>query len=344
MAASLFHDVGYDIEKSYEEELFRKKRNTFWGFMTKRNVDENPLEFKGNGPARRLIRDFLLTRVNCILGNDDLDIVDFQAMFQRRNSNNTEWYQYDHGLISAVKYLVELEKLQHEQTNLIIMNWEPNQIAALAMALHNFRHYSINLRLTINEFETVIPYLLMVSDEIQEWERERSDNDDMTDGNQEGINLIKERQLSGIIFRKKYCYLIVNHILKTNSQIDDYKNFLLNKINNQKKHYPIELLLPQPQIEIYNKYKKQNIPELISEYNTYRNTITHSNNYVPISRASLVIARRLIEETTIYQKIEEILETQTEKQIIAPNNPAKYEILLEHHINGEPFITVSFPL
>lgn len=43
MAAALFHDIGYDIEKAYEEEAVRRDKNKFWNFMTNRPTASDPV-------------------------------------------------------------------------------------------------------------------------------------------------------------------------------------------------------------------------------------------------------------------------------------------------------------
>lgn len=155
MAASLLHDVGYDIERAPEEEAFRDDKNTFWDFMTRRATTINPLTFSVTGPGRRMIEDYILTDIENVPGAPTFSYVKFENLFLRPVTNRSGWARYDHGVISAVKYLVELEKLQNDRGG-DYLNWPPNRHATLAMALHNFRYKDCNLRLSSTHTSVMI--------------------------------------------------------------------------------------------------------------------------------------------------------------------------------------------
>ena len=105
--------------------------------------------------------------------------------------------------MSRFKYLIELETLEKTRGG-NYLNWAPNREASLAMALHNFRYKNCDLRLSCSNKRTLVPYLLIVSDEVQEWERERVDIDaEMPASSIAGKNAKKATELSGIVFRNK---------------------------------------------------------------------------------------------------------------------------------------------
>ena len=165
MAASLFHDVGYDVEHAPEEEAFRKKKNVFWEFMSDRALTANSLAFALGGPGDRLAESYILADICRIPGAPAISYADFQQMFLRAVPGMPGWMRYDHGVISALKYLVELEKLEHARGG-GYLDWQPNRDAVMAMALHNFRYKKYGLCLSMINPRTLVAYLLIVSDEV----------------------------------------------------------------------------------------------------------------------------------------------------------------------------------
>ena len=306
MAAALFHDVGYDIEKAYEEETFREKKNKYWSFMNKRAVTREPISFSDTGPARKLIEDYIFNQIKAIPCIPNCTYIEFEGIF-RTDVKGTEWMKYDHGLISALKYLIELKAHGNDKQYL---EWEPNKQAALAMAVHNARHRSIDLKLSIKNPLTVIAYLLTVSDEVQEWERERTDADEIL-----SLPLLaqkdakKETKLIGISFKQTHAYIAVDHRLKDPKVRYDFEEYLFSKIQMQKKHFPILVELVSPQL------RKGDSPD----------------------------AMNLLPETfqTINRR-KELNETATEKELLQPSGI--YNIYVDHRIDGNPFAVAVFPL
>lgn len=342
MAASLLHDVGYDIERAPEEEAFRDDKNAFWDFMTRRATTINPLTFSVTGPGRRMIEDYILTDIKNIPGAPTFSYVEFENLFLRSVTNRNGWARYDHGVISAVKYLTELEKLQNDRGG-NYLNWPPNRHATLAMALHNFRYKDCDLRLSSTHPSTVIAYLLIVSDEIQEWERERVDVDaELPEEIVSGRNAKKATDLVGITFRNKHAFVILNHRLKDPSLKAKFETYLDEKIVLQKKHYPIRVLFPQ----LRKKLRDEIIKATVSV------SITAAASAIPlmggIFTSLLEIGPNTIDRIQVPAKrlmrLRKIAETESVKNLLVPAEPNPiYEVYVDHRIEGEPYLTVVFP-
>jgi hypothetical protein len=306
MAAALFHDVGYDIEKAYEEESFREKKNKYWNFMSKRALTNGPLSFSDKAHARKLMEDYVFKQIKSIPGVQTYSYNEFEENF-RTDIAGTDWVKYDHGLISALKYLVELKAHGADKQYL---DWEPNMQAVLAMAVHNARYRSIDLSLSMTNPRTMIAYLLTVSDEVQEWERERLDADEKLSGPLlTKKDAKKETKLMGISFKQKYAYIAVDHRLKDPSVQYDFEDYLFSKIQLQKKHFPIQVELA------FSQGKKED----------------GSN---AMSLLPMTIQR-------IDQR-KELNETATEKKLLQPSG--LYSIYVDHRIDGNPFAVTVFPL
>ena len=341
MAASLLHDVGYDIERAPDEEAFRDDKNAFWDFMTRRATTINPLTFSVTGPGRRMIENYILADMENIPGAPTFSYVEFENLFFRPVTNRDGWARYDHGVISAVKYLVELERLQNNRDG-NYLNWPPNRHAALAMALHNFRYKDCDLRLSSTHPHTVIVYLLIVSDEIQEWERERVDVDaELPEEIVSGRNAKKATDLVGITFRNKHAFVILNHRLKDPSLKAKFETYLDEKIVLQKRHYPIRVLFPQ--------LRKKRRDEIIKA--TVSASITAVASAIPLIGEVLTSlieigpntidriqapAKRLI-------RLRKIAETESVKNLLIPADNPFYEVYVDHRIEGEPYLTTVFP-
>lgn len=340
MAASLLHDVGYDIERAPEEEAFRDDKNTFWDFMTRRATTINPLTFSITGPGRRMIENYILTDIKKIPGAPTFSYVEFENLFLRPVTDRSGWARYDHGVISAVKYLVELEKLQNDRGG-NYLNWPPNRHATLAMALHNFRYKDCNLRLSSTHPSTVIAYLLIVSDEIQEWERERTDLDtELLEETVSGGNAKKATDLVGTIFRNKYAFVILNHRLKDLSLKVKFEEYLDEKIVLQKKHYPIRVLFPQLLKKLRDEIRKATLSASIAAVASLI-PFGFPTSFLEIGPDTIdkfqVSAKRLI-------RLRKIAETEAVKNLLVPAEPNPiYEVYVDHRIEGEPYLTVVFP-
>lgn len=339
MAASLLHDVGYDIERAPEEEAFRDDKNTFWDFMTLRATTVNPITFSVTGPGRKMIEDYILTDIKNIPGAPTFSYVEFEKLFLRPVTNRNGWARYDHGLISAVKYLIELEKLQNDRGG-NYLNWPPNRQATLAMALHNFRHKDYDLRLSSTHPNTVVAYFLIVSDEIQEWERERIDVDaELPEEIVSGRNAKKTTDLVGIIFRNKHAFVILNHRLKDPSLKAKFETYLDEKIALQKKHFPIRVRFPQLSKQLRNKIIKATLSGAVVS------AMALMDGALP---SLLEINLKTIEQIRVpakrFMRLKKIAKTESVKNFLVPAEPNPiYWVYLDHRIEGEPFLTVAFP-
>jgi hypothetical protein len=247
MAASLFHDVGYDIEKAPEEEEFREFQNEFWDFMSPRAVTNVPLQLQVGGHGSQLIEDHIYKNIQPYL-SEPLTYHKFEKLFFNKEKR-PGWIRYDHGIISAVKYLSELSKLEEKTGNRNYLSWQPNIHAALAMALHNFRFKKCNLKISSSDPITFVPYLLITCDEIQAWDREREDVSELDTQANEGRESRKNIELLGLIFREKYAFVSINHKLKLPKYREIFEEYLAGKIADIKRDYPIQILIPRPEYE-----------------------------------------------------------------------------------------------
>lgn len=355
MAASLLHDIGYDVEEAPEEEAFRRNKNEFWSFMTGRAITNEPLTFSDKGQGRRIIETYLLEDIKRIPEIKQLSYVEFENLFRRDVPNLPTWVRYDHGIISAIKYMAELEKLQEEKhTNFI--NWQPNRQAMLAMALHNFQYKNYDVRLTCKNDLTFIAYLLIVCDEVQEWERERFDSDiDLPERKPSAFTLKKRSELLGLSFGPQRAFIIVNHKLKDSSLRLKFEQELDKKIILQKQHYPIDVLFP----DINLNFRK----ELLDSLSTVQPIIELATNPATGLAYSWKLSKALIETKSSEGLIElkndflnkinvsrarssrlrKIAKTQHKKKLLTPSQPSLYTIYVNHMIDGEPYITTLFP-
>jgi hypothetical protein len=344
MAAALFHDVGYDIEKAYEEESFRKKKNEYWSFMSKRAVTDNPISLSEVGPARNLIEEYIFRQIKEIPCIQDCSYNEFEAAF-RNKVKDTGWVKYDHGLISALKYLVELKAHGNDTEYL---DWEPNKQAALAMAVHNARYKPIDLRLSSTNPLTIIAYLLTVSDEVQEWERERLDTDEKLSG-----QLIakkdakKETRLVGISFKPTHAYIAIDHKLKDPRVRDDFEEYLFEKILLQKRHLPIEAIFSETKTDkpiLLSKKPGKIITSGILDTSIFFSSDKKELNHVNLADFdpnAISIVLPMIAQGIDQRK--RLKETNTEKKLLQPANPTIYTVYVDHRIDGKPFIVTIFP-
>ena len=345
MAASLLHDIGYDIERAPEEEVFREDKNAFWDFMTHRATTIDPLTFSVTGPGREIIEKYILEDVKKIHGAPSFSYTEFENLFLSSVPNRVEWKRYDHGIISAVKYYTELQKLQNNKGG-NYLNWPPNRHATLAMALHNFRYKDCDLRLSSIHANTFVTYLLIICDEIQEWERERLDVD--TELPKEivyGRNAKKAIELIGINFKEKHAFVILDHKLKDPALKEKYEIYLDEKVALQKKHYPIRVFFPQLIKKLRNKIIKNTISGSITAaasvflaYSGLPYSGIFSNIFPEIIPSKL---NQIIVPMNRLTRLRKIAETKCLKKLLIPNSI--YEVYVDHRIDGEPYLTVVFP-
>ena len=354
MAAAMFHDIGYDVEKAPYEEAFRAKKNDFWDFMTNRALTQDPLTFSINGIAQDIIEKVIIPEINGVLFNNKITNSDFKNLFISKSDAYPGWSKYDHGVISAIKYISELKKLELS-SGIQYINWEPNRNAALAMVFHNFRYKNVDLELSCKNPSTIISYLLMVCDEIQEWERERLDSDDCEAENLIGKNVKKNTELLGISFKESTAYIIVNHILKSPSKYEEFEEYMDNKTILQREHYPIRVLLPdylkeKEKEEFINNVGKIGTKVALTALGTispFASIISASfvelSPTIPLSGKVVVELAGLLAPRR--KRILKIANTKCKKKLLAPSTSEPiYEIFVDHRIDGIPYLTTIFPL
>ncbi|HCS38013.1 MAG TPA: hypothetical protein DIW44_00300 [Anaerolineaceae bacterium] len=342
LSASLFHDIGYDIEEASTEEENRISKNKFWDFLSARVTNVDQIDFIDNS-AQDLITNIIIPEVNNNTNNNYI-FENFIKLFKRKDDKFPYWYKYDHGLISAIKYLSELQKLENN-LGPRFLNWGPNINAALAMAFHNIRYKEIKMKISCSNPKTLILYLIIICDEIQEWERERIDFDIVNIKNPKK-NI--KTELDGIYFKDDKAFLIINHICELEDKEKEYTNELIKDVINQKKSYPIDVLFPDlPRSLDFNEDEFiQKTKFDISESLVYPRDIITSASFVDLSNIGFSIGE--IRENPKFQAIiernQKIFGTKCEKDILLPTKPHPiYRIYLEHRINNVPLLTVVFP-
>jgi hypothetical protein len=306
--------------------------------MTQRAITKKPIRFSKTGPGKAIIEEQLLEPFKDLLHSDFFPFDRFENLFKRK-IEGSDWIRYDHGIISAVKYLFELKKLGQRY-----LEWLPNKIATLAMAVHNFRYKDVDLKLSVTDFDRLVPYLLIVSDEIQEWERERLDADEKLDSSEvSNKDAKKETNLVGILFKPTHTYIILNHRLKDPILKTPFEDYLIKKITFEKKHFPIEVKFPSIETEILNRSIKKISPHHhvflgidipISDRIVSSQLPTNIQN--PSEFLNSIMERK--------NKIDNLMNVQTEKQLLIPSIPKKYSIYVDHRIDGNPFLVTEFPL
>lgn len=343
MAASLLHDVGYDIEKAPEEEAFREFQNEFWDFMSHRSITNTPLQLLDGGPGRRLIEKYIFKNIKQFF-SDDISYSEFEELYKSKIEKK-DWVRYDHGIISAVKYLSELSKLEEKTGNRNYLSWQPNIHAALAMALHNFRFKKCNLKLSSSDTITFIPYLLITCDEIQTWDREREDISELDTLAKEGKELRKNVELLGLIFRENYAFVSINHKLKLPNYRDKFEKYFDGKISDLKRDYPIQILIPRLDFDQFWNYDPTNdYTSGIKRFDNLKNYWS-SKHFINISK--IENENQDLEFNLSHKKVKsrlKINEIETKKQLLVPSNPVKYKIFVDHRIDGLPYLTVIFQI
>jgi hypothetical protein len=188
--------------------------------------------------------------------------------------------------------------------------------------------------LTSTDEQTRLAYLLMVCDEIQEWERERVDADsELSEPIASAVNAKKATELVGICFKQNYAYLVVNHELKDHTLEGFYQNYLTQRVALQKSHFPIRATLP----ELEHKSRDEALQKAL------RFSLT-AVLYEPATRvhpAVQVAAHTFRSRLDRIQKLDSI---ETRKHLLVPSNPPIYEVYIDHRIDDEPFLRTVFPI
>jgi hypothetical protein len=364
LAASLFHDVGYDIENSPEEEAFRDFQNKFWSFMTPRVLTVSPLQIDVGGPGKELLDTYIFQKIKMYL-SDTIEFREFEELFIRKEVKDSDhWFRYDHGIISALKYLSELKKLD-EAHGEGYLSWEPNIRAVLAMAIHNFRYKNCKLRISSNDKNTLISYLLIICDEIQDWERERDQTHEYENSSKKDKTGIKNSELNGLIFRGDYAFLSLNHRLKHPSFRKNFEEFLDEKIIKMRKDYPIRIFIPN---EYYLRLSDDYTwgTKIISKDLQYfdvktmtqppnfpfwdkMSPITNRENYANLKTATHIeINNETLEKYKFpddrFMRFLKIKDFKSGDQMLKANSPPYYQIFIDHRIDGIPFVSTIFSI
>lgn len=136
--ASLFHDIGYPIEKDPTEYAMKFGITTTDTYRAQQEL------------------------VGCHSVLNDIPLPIDGLLPRHQGSSNL---LYDHGLVGASLVLKAMKSLTKE-------SWAPIKRAALAIALHNLGGYRLDNRITIDANRDPLSFLLVLCDEIQEWGRE----------------------------------------------------------------------------------------------------------------------------------------------------------------------------
>lgn len=275
-STSLFHDHGYLIEEGRERiEKLKKALLKFGKFRYSFELKE--------------IRWEILYKLYCDLPKaSNLSLEQFKKLFWIESKGI-----WDHGLISANKYIEMLEEAKRDYLNsfedddlrnkeLLFLDWEPNQNSILAMLLHNFKmikfenfNFNCILKLSCLDDRAIIPYLLMICDDIQEWGREKLlknlyQNEVLDD-------ILKSIQLIDCKFEANLAIIKLSHRLKNLKKKEDYINLFIEKrLKKLKQNFSVEIKIPK-------KFHKNEDLELTTT-NSYCKSIllpvSHRDGYV----------------------------------------------------------------
>ena len=321
MIGALFHDTGYDVEKYAEEEKFRERKNEYWSFLTKRPVVTERLQLSEGSGIEEIIEEHLLRPFNERFGTN-YNYPQFISIF--RNGD-----KYDHAFISSLKYLEHLHRLERE-TGGNYLSWPPNYDAVFSMLLHNLKYKDIQIRLEFSEQSGMLPYLLIVCDEIEYWERKRFFGG--------GKQIDSSVELMNASFKGKYSYFIVNHIV-SNKIMMSHKKKLFEDIIDGIEKYPVEIvyseLMDKIDYDIATKVSRSNKRESIVYLfeGKFRNFAEISTDEVvkilKLSRTSKRLREKLV-------NIEN-----ADKSLIQTGS---YKVIVEHRINDKQFLVTEFLL
>lgn len=344
MAAALFHDIGYDIEKAHEEECVRRDKNQFWDFMTSRPTISNSITISDAGNADELLERYILKEIEKIPSVPKMSYLQFKKLFKKK-IQNTGWVRYDHGVISALKYLHVLQELEAQHSGTTYLDWEPNKRAAMAMAVHNLRYSKMNLCLSSTDPHTLPAYLLIVCDEIQEWERERDDYDiGLPMSLREGYKLKKRTELVGVSFKSRYTYVIIDHRLKFSRLRDFFRLYLVERIIIQKKNYPIQVKWPIGKEKIQDEMMRKIFTKFAVRL-TIPDTARSNISLLDITEETYSTLKPYItRKKNLAKKVDKLIQTKTLKKVLKPSKKPIYKVFLEHRVDGDPFLVTMFPL
>jgi len=243
--ASLLHDIGYEVERYPDIELLRQQRNTFWNFMTSRPVaTELPVMYHAVA-ASETPYGMLYRRVAELSTDVRLSLTDFEMLFKRPAQPFMNSVKYDHAIISAVKFLWAV----HERAPALV-NSPVIQDAAVAMALHNFRYKNSNVTLDSSDWRAIVPYLLIVADEIHEWNRDREDVDYLLASRAPEVEADKSNmastELLSAIFETQTATLSIRHALVDPDKELQSKLHCEKRIELQQQNYPVLVNFLEP--------------------------------------------------------------------------------------------------
>lgn len=235
-SASLFHDYGYLVEKRNERmEKLSNSLSDFGDFSYKFVPSEIRWDF--------LYRLYLkLPRASKLL------LKQFKKLFCIEPKK-----VWDHGLISANRYIYMLEeaKKDYGMDDLLFLEWEPNQNSILAMLLHNFKminfenlDFECNLYLSCSDNRSLIPYLLLICDDIQEWEREKLLNNIYFD--EDLSDLLESINLIDCQFGDKSATISLSHKIKDFGRKGDYVNqYIDGRLKNLQGKFPVVIKIEE---------------------------------------------------------------------------------------------------
>lgn len=256
LMASLFHDFGYIIEKTHERYgiINRQYREILQGFKGIKSLPEEPLDIGENITIVRHLYKLYKERLH-----KNLTLNEFINLFKVGSS---EVRELDHGFVSAICFIemIEIAQKQYDQggyRNSKFIDKEMNIYASLAMLLHNFHMIQFNeddgrrkLSLNCSNKAEIIPYLLMLCDVVQVWDRTKQNYDNI---NKESDNIIAYKKLEFCKFGDNLVIFQINHILQYKSKFSEYANKLgWNFLSKQEKiTMEIEYLYPNGEITIF---------------------------------------------------------------------------------------------
>ncbi len=297
-ACSLFHDLGYIIEEVKERLL--KIKIALSKFGKYRYVF-----------IRKKFRWEKLYKLFELLSNaSQISNEHFTQLFWIKHKCT-----WDHGLISANRYIDMLIEAKEDydkinpNNDMLFLEWRPNKYATIAMLLHNFKMinfedlgFECNLHLSCENEYSIISYLLMVCDDIQEWGREKLITNLYKD---EGIKEILESiELISCKFEDDKAYLVVNHNLKDIKFNDEYKKIMIQKrLKGIKKSFPVDVKLINyinEDLKELDEYSDvESMPSIILEIKQFQDDIKFITNSSHNNR----ILNPLNKEDTYYIKV-----------------------------------------